>query len=104
MISFLCHEEGTRPFFELATRFPTVLMKYLKQIFYEIFQPENLTKLGRESSKYSLQRHFDRRHPFRPRESYSFPQSECAAVTLDSVMHFKNHAVIIHEIYMSDRI
>ena len=55
-------------------------------------------------NKYSLQRHFDRRHPFRPREPCSFPYSECAAVTLNSVMHFKNHAAPIHGIYISDKV
>ncbi len=62
---------------------------------------ERLHNLG---SKYSLQRHFDRRHPFRPREPYPFPHPECAAVTLDNVMHFKNHAATVHGVYMSDRI
>ena len=62
---------------------------------------ERLHNLG---SKYSLQRHFDRRHPFRPREPCPFPHPECAAVTLDSVMHFKNHAATVHGIYMSDKI
>ena len=47
MASFLHHQEqGTRPFFDLAARFPTVPMKYFKQIFYGTFLPENLTKLG----------------------------------------------------------
>ena len=46
MVSFMHHEEGTRPFLDLAARFPTVHMKYFKQIFYGTFQPENLTKLG----------------------------------------------------------
>ena len=62
---------------------------------------ERLHNLG---SKYSLQRHFDRRHPFRVREPCPFPHPECAAVTLDSVMHFKSHAATVHGIYMSDRI
>ncbi len=62
---------------------------------------ERLHNLG---SKYSLQRHFDRRHPFRPREPCPFPHPECAAVTLDSVMHFKNHAATVHGVYMSDKI
>ncbi len=62
---------------------------------------ERLHNLG---SKYSLQRHFDRRHPFRPREPCPFPHPECAAVTLDSVMHFKNHAATVHGIYMSDKV
>lgn len=61
-------------------------------------------RLHNLGSKYSLQRHFDRRHPFRPREPYSFPHPECAAVTLDNVMHFKNHAATVHGVYMSDRI
>ena len=62
---------------------------------------ERLYNLG---SKYSLQRHFDRRHPFQPCEPCPFPYPECAAVTLDSVMHFKNHAATVHGIYMSDNI
>ena len=62
---------------------------------------ERLHNLG---SKYSLQRHFDRRHPFRPREPCPFPNPECAAVTLDSVMHCKNHAATVHGVYMSDKI
>ena len=62
---------------------------------------ERVHNLG---SKYSLQRHFDRRHPFRPREPCPFPHPECAAVTLDSVMHFKNHAATAHGIYISDKI
>ncbi len=61
-------------------------------------------RLHNLDSKYSLQRHFDRRHPFRPHEPCPFPHPECAAVTLDSVMHFKNHAATIHGIYMSDKI
>ena len=62
---------------------------------------EQLHNLG---SKYSLQGHFDRRHPFRPRKPFPFPHPKCAAVTLDSVMHFKNHAATVYGIYMSDRI
>ena len=46
MVSFLHQEEGTQPFLDLVSRFPTVQMKYFKQIFYGTFQPENLTKLG----------------------------------------------------------
>ena len=55
-------------------------------------------------SKYSLQRHFDRRHPFRPREPCPFPHLEYIAVTLNSVMHFKNYTATVYGIYMSDRI
>ncbi len=62
---------------------------------------ERLYNLG---SKYLLQRHFDRRYPFRPREPCPFPYPECAAVTLDSVMHFKNYAATVHGVYMSDGI
>ena len=62
---------------------------------------ERLYNLG---SKYSLQRHFDRRYPFRPREPYPFPYPEYAAVILDSVMHFKNHTTTVHGVNMSDRI
>ena len=47
-------------------------------------------------SKYSLQRHFDRRHPL--------PYSVCLAVTVDSVMHFKNLETIVHEINISGKI
>ena len=46
MVSFLHHQEGEQPFYDLASPFPTVVMKYFKQIFYGSFQPENLTKLG----------------------------------------------------------
>ncbi|KAF6238810.1 hypothetical protein HO173_003317 [Letharia columbiana] len=62
---------------------------------------ERLHNLG---SKYSLQRHFDRRHPFPPGEPCPFPHSVCSAVTLNSVMHFKNHAAKVHGIYMSDKV
>ena len=47
-MSFLHHEEGTRPFLDLADRFPTIDMKYFKQIFFGTFRSENLTKLGQE--------------------------------------------------------
>ncbi len=56
------------------------------------------------SSKYLLQRHFDRRHSFRPREPCPFPYPEYAAVTLDSVIYFKNHTATVHGVYMSDGI
>ena len=45
-VSFLHHDEGTKPFLDLAARFPTVLMNHFKQIFFGTFAPENLTKLG----------------------------------------------------------
>ena len=61
-------------------------------------------RLHNLNNKYSLQRHFDRRHPFRPREPYPFPHLECATVTLDNVIHFKNYAATVHGVYMSDRI
>ena len=67
----------------------------------DLLLEERLHNLG---SKYSLQRHFDRRHSFQPCEPCPFPHPECAAVTLDSLMHFKNHAATIHGIYMSDKI
>ena len=51
-----------------------------------------------------LQRHFDRRHPFRPCEPCPFPHPECGAVTPDGVMHFENHAATIHGVYLSDKI
>lgn len=45
-VSFLHHEEGTKLFLDLAARYPTVLIKYFKQIFFKTFAPENLTKLS----------------------------------------------------------
>jgi hypothetical protein len=62
---------------------------------------ERLHNLG---SKYSLQRHFDRRHLFRPGETCPFPHPACAAVTLNDVMHLKNHAATVHGIYMSEKL
>jgi len=62
---------------------------------------ERFQNLG---SKYSLQRHFDRCHPFESGEPCPFPHPECTAVTLDSMMHSKNHAATVHGIYMSDEI
>ena len=56
------------------------------------------------SSKYSLQWHFDRRHPFRPREPYPFPHPEYTTVTLNSIIHFKNYTAIVYGIYLSNRI
>ncbi len=61
---------------------------------------ERLHNLG---SKFSLRRHFGRCHTFRPGESCPFPRPECAAVTLNSMMHFKNHAAKVHGIYMSEK-
>ncbi len=61
---------------------------------------ERLHNLG---SKFSLQRHFDRCHTFRPGEPCPFPHPECAAITLNSMMHFKNHAAKVHGIYMSEK-
>jgi len=61
---------------------------------------ERLHNLG---SKFSLQRHFDRCHTFRPGEPCPCPHPECAAVTLNSMMHFKNHAAKVHGIYMSKK-
>lgn len=45
-MSFLQHKEGTKPFLDLAARFPTILMGYFKYIFHGTFQPEKLTRLG----------------------------------------------------------
>ena len=45
-VSFLHHKEGTKPYFVLATHFPSIHTKYFRQIFFGTFQPENLTKLG----------------------------------------------------------
>ena len=46
IMSFLYHKEGTQPFLNLVSRFPTMQIKYFKQIFYRTFQPKSLTKLG----------------------------------------------------------
>lgn len=54
-------------------------------------------------SKHSLQRHFDRHHEFQPGQNCSFLNDECAQLALESLMHFKNHAAEVHEIYMSDK-
>ncbi len=54
-------------------------------------------------SKHSLQRHFDRHHVFQPGQNCPFPNDECAQLTLESLMHLKNHAAGVHGIYMSDR-
>ena len=54
-------------------------------------------------SKFSLQRHFDRCHTFRPGQSCPFPHPECTTVILNSLMHFKNHAAKVHGIYMSEK-
>ena len=51
-------------------------------------------------SKFSLRRHFDRCHIFWSNEFCPFFHAECAVITLNSMMHFKNHAVKIHGIYM----
>ena len=61
---------------------------------------ERLHNLG---SKFSLRRHFDRCHTFRPGEPCPFPHSECAVITLNSMMHFKNHAAKIHGIHMPEK-
>ena len=62
---------------------------------------ERLHNLG---SKYSLQRHFDRRHPFRPREPCPFPYPECAAVTLNTIMYFENYTATVYGVYISNKI
>ena len=54
-------------------------------------------------SKYSLQRHFDRYHLFRPGQNCPFPDDECAQLALQNLMEFKNHAARVHRIYMSDK-
>ena len=61
---------------------------------------KRLRNLG---SKHSLQRHFDRHHTLQRGESCPFPHPECASLTLDSMMHFKNYAATFHDIYMSDK-
>ncbi len=60
-------------------------------------------RLHNLDSKFSLQRHFDRCHIFQSDEFCSFFRFECAVVTLNSMMHFKNHTIKIHEIYMSKK-
>lgn len=45
-VSFLQHKEATKPFLDLAARFPTVLVKYSKHIFHRTFHSETFTKLG----------------------------------------------------------
>ena len=65
-----------------------------------------LPKLERQhtfGSKHSLQRHFDRHHRFQPGQSCPFPNDECAQLTFESLIHFKNHAAGVHGIYMSDK-
>lgn len=54
-------------------------------------------------SKHSLQRHFDRRHRFQPGQNCPFPNNECTQLTFKSLVHFKNHAAVVHGIYMSDK-
>lgn len=54
-------------------------------------------------SKHSLQRHFDRHHQFQPGQNCPFPNNECTRLTLESLMHFKNHAAGVHGIYMSQK-
>lgn len=54
-------------------------------------------------SKHSLQRHFDRHHEFQSSQNCSFLNDECVQLALESLMHFKNHAAKVHEIYMSDK-
>ena len=47
-VSFLHQEKGTQDqaMTDLASHFPTVVLKYFKQIYYGTFQPSNLAKLG----------------------------------------------------------
>ena len=54
-------------------------------------------------SKHSLQRHFDRHHQFQSGQNCPFPNNECTQLTLESLMHFKNHAAGVHGIYMSQK-
>ena len=54
-MSFLHHKEGTQPFLDLASRFPTVQIKYFKQIFYKTFQPKSLTKLDQGMADRAIQ-------------------------------------------------
>lgn len=53
-------------------------------------------------SKHSLQRHTDRHHYFQPGQVCPFPNEGCAQLAFQSLMHFKNHAAIVHGIYMSN--
>ena len=57
-------------------------------------------RLHNFDNKFLLRRHFDRCHIFRSSEFCFFFYVECAVITLNSMMHFKNHVVKIHEIYM----
>ena len=54
-------------------------------------------------SKYSLERHFERHHPFQPGRSCPFPTDDECTHPLNSLMRFKNHAKRFHGIEMSDR-
>ena len=51
-------------------------------------------------NKFSLRRHFDRCYIFRSNELRFFSHFEYAIITLNSIMHFKNYAAKIYEIYM----
>ena len=62
---------------------------------------ERLYNLG---SKYSLQRHFDRQHLYSAGGRCPFPHPHCASVTIDSMMHFKNHVARVHGICMPDKV
>ena len=54
-------------------------------------------------SKYSLQRHFNRYHAFRPGQNCPFPDDEYAELALENLMEFKNHAARVHRIFMPDK-
>ena len=87
MVSFLHHEEGTRPFLILAARFPTVQMKYFKQIFYGTFQPENLTKLGQGMA--------DRAAAEAPQEAKGMAHMLlCLEIYGQIVLHFSSPAML----------
>ena len=60
-------------------------------------------RLHNLSSRFSLRRHFDRCHIFRSGELCPFFNVERAVISLNSMMHFKNHVVKIHEIYMFEK-
>ena len=104
-----CDSDNTSDFVKSGSE------SYLPQVFPQRCKPyqclyciSNRTLPSEErfhnlSSKFSLQRHFDRCHTFRPGQPCPFPHPECASLVLNSLMHFKNHAAKVHGIYMSEK-
>ena len=54
-------------------------------------------------STYSLQRHFDRFHEFKPGQSCPFPDRFCGFWKFNDIWVFKNHVATIHGIKMSEK-